>query len=97
MDKLRVFSKKLGTPILVGEGAVGGTISDKKLSMFAASWTNGGWNNDYGQWINGGWNNDYGRWINGGWNNDYGQWTNGGWNNDYGRWANSGWNNSGGK
>jgi len=106
MDKLSVFSKKLGTlvPVLAGAGAagdtIGGTVMDENPSiMFASSWSNGGWNNSsYSDWLNGGWNNSsYSSWQNGGWNNaSYSSWSNGGWNNSS-SWSNGGWSNSGGK
>jgi hypothetical protein len=97
MDKLSVFSKKLGTPIPVFAGAVGGTVSDQKLGIFAASWSNGGWSNYSSDWLNGGWNNSSSGWQNAGWNNYSSGWTNDGWNNYSSGWTNGGWNNGGGK
>lgn len=94
MNKLHVFSEKLGEviPIQVGNAVSGALCAES--GIFAASWTNGGWSN-YGTWLNSGWSN-YGTWMNSGWSN-YGTWMNSGWSN-YGTWTNSGWSNySGGK
>ncbi len=98
MDKLRVFSEKLGAAISINEGlAVCG--ADGSNLVLSASWTNGGWNNYSDDWLNGGWNNySHSSWQNGGWNNySHDSWSNSGWNNYSYSWSNGGWNNSGGK
>ena len=97
MDRLSVFSARLGMPMNVGGDVIGGSIRNTDGSMFA-SWTNGGWSNYSGSWLNSGWNNYSGSWLNSGWNNYSGNWMNSGWNNYSGSWSNGGWSNySGGK
>ena len=92
MNKLKVFSPKVGIPVLAG--SIGGTIQNARQPALASAWSNGVWNN-YDSWMNNGWNN-YDNWTNNGWNN-YDSWMNSGWNN-YDGWSNSGWSNyDGGK
>ena len=69
MDKLRVFSRKAGAPILAGAGAIGGMIVNAPNPMMASDWTNGGWSNYSSSWINSGWNNYSDGWTNSGWSN----------------------------
>lgn len=57
MEKLKVFSKKLGANIENPFGEVGGF--DKSYSQ----WMNQGWNNTGSGWTNKGWNNDGGCYL----------------------------------
>lgn len=92
MDKLKVFSKKLGEALNINENpALCGVSSADRMIM--ASWSDGGWSNYSYSWLNSGWNNYSGSWQNSGWNNYSGSWVNSGWNNYSYSWSNSGWNN----
>lgn len=87
MDKLQIFSKKLGSAVEVSFAAnEGATAADQ------SSWLNSGWSNYSYSWLNSGWNNYSYSWMNSGWNNYSSGWTNSGWSN-YGSWSNGGWNN----
>ena len=89
MDRLNVFSQKLGIPVPITN--VGTSIKRNfKASMF--EWSNGGWNNYSDNWLNEGWNNYSSGWMNEGWNNYSSGWTNDGWNNYSSGWTNDGWN-----
>jgi hypothetical protein len=87
MDKLKVFSRKIGSVLEIGETTV--SFAMASVNSSSDSWLKSGWNNTSG-WINSGWNNTSG-WINSGWNNTS-RWINSGWNNTIG-WINSGWKN----
>ena len=84
MDKLKVFSEKLGAAITMNDELAACGVDGSNL-VFSTSWTNGGWTNYSDNWLNSGWSNYSYSWSNSGWNNySYG-------------WSNSGWSNSGGK
>ena len=68
MDRLSVFSEKLGMPIAVSGDMIGDCITDMTNNVLEA-WSNGGWSNYSGSWLNSGWNNYSGSWMNSGWNN----------------------------
>ncbi len=95
MDKIRVFSKKLGKALDVSFG------TDGKLVTPDGVLVNGNgvvlaWNNSSGSWIDSGWNNSSGSWQDKGWNNSSGSWMDKGWNNSSGNWSDKGWSNSSG-
>ena len=95
MDKLSVFSKKLGQKIELVFGEDGTLVTPEGIPCK----DNGivlAWNNSSGSWIDKGWNNSSGSWMDKGWNNSSGSWMDKGWNNSSGRWSDSGWSNSSG-
>lgn len=95
MDKLSVFSKKLGGAIDVAFNADGVLLTPEGVSIN----TDGillAWNNSSGSWVDKGWNNSSGSWMDNGWNNSSGRWTDKGWSNSSGRWLDNGWSNSSG-
>ena len=81
MDRLSVFSEKLGMPLEVSEEMIGDCIVNLTHQTLEASWMNNGWSNYSSNWINSGWNNYSGSWSNSGWNNYSSNWSNGGWSN----------------
>ena len=82
MDRLSVFSEKLGMPLEVSEEMIGDCIVNLTHQTLEASWMNNGWSNYSSNWINSGWNYfSSGRWSNSGWNNYSSNWSNGGWSN----------------
>ena len=87
MDKLQVFSKKLGSAMELSFATAGGTDH-----IVQSSWLNSGWSNYSDSWLNSGWNNYSYSWQNSGWNNYSSGWVNSGWSN-YGSWTNGGWSN----
>lgn len=94
MDKLKVFSKKMGKALEVSFGDDGmvttpdGIIVDSDVVL--------AWNNSFESWVDQGWNNSYGSWQDKGWNNSYGSWIDQGWSNSSGSWMDKGWSNSSG-
>ncbi|MDO4340835.1 MAG: hypothetical protein Q4C91_22600 [Eubacteriales bacterium] len=93
MDKLSVFSKKLGRTIDVGFGEKGILVTPEGVTL-KDSGIVFAWNNSSGSWVDKGWNNSSGSWIDKGWNNSSGGWMDKGWNNSSGRWSDKGWSNS---
>lgn len=59
MGNLSVFSEKLDSFVEIGMSTV--YCSSTHYIENGDGWTNGGWNNDYGQWSNGGWSNNVGK------------------------------------
>lgn len=101
MDKLSVFSKKLGDFMNVTFGSEGvlvtpeGETLQENNTAFARknhndNWVNGGWNNSSNKWQNGGWNNSSKGWLNHGWTNSGNRWQNHGWSNSSKNWVNGG-------
>jgi len=73
MDKISVFSKKLGKALDVSFG------TDGKLVTPDGVLVNGNgvvlaWNNSSGSWMDKGWNNSSGNWSDKGWSNSSGNW-----------------------
>ena len=89
MDKLKVFSEKLGAAITMNDELAACGVDGSNL-VFSTSWTNYSDN-----WLNSGWSNYSYSWQNGGWNNYSYSWSNSGWNNYSYGWSNSGSSNSG--
>lgn len=95
MDKLRVFSEKLGKVMDVAFRDDGMLVTPEGIVVDG----NGivmAWNNSSGSWVDQGWNNSSGSWQDKGWNNSSGGWIDQGWNNSSGRWSDKGWSNSSG-
>ncbi len=95
MDKISVFSKKLGEALEISFG------TDVRLVTPEGVPVNGSgivfaWNNNSGSWVDQGWNNSSGSWQDKGWNNSSGSWIDKGWNNNSGSWQDEGWSNSSG-
>ncbi len=93
MDKLKVFSKKIGQVMEVSFGSSGTVITPEGVSLR----DNGAvfaWNNSSDDWVDGGWNNSSDGWVDGGWNNSSDDWVDGGWNNSSDGWIDGGWSNS---
>lgn len=93
MDKLSVFSKKLGKALEVSFGADGMPVTPEGIPVNGSGIVFG-WNNSSGNWLDQGWNNYSGSWQDKGWNNYGGSWIDQGWNNYSGSWIDQGWNNS---
>lgn len=93
MDKLSVFSKKLGWAMEIAFDENGTLVTPEGVPL-----KDGGivfaWNNSSGSWVDKGWNNSSGSWLDKGWNNSSGGWMDNGWNNSTGRWSDKGWSNS---
>lgn len=95
MNKLTVFSKKLGKALDVSFREDGILVTPEGIPVNG----NGvvlAWNNSSGSWLDKGWNNNSGSWQDKGWNNSSGGWIDKGWNNSSGRWSDNGWSNSSG-
>lgn len=95
MNKLNVFSKKLGEVMEVSFGADGTLVTPEGIPVKE----NGivlAWNNS-DSWVDNGWSNSGGNWMDQGWSNSGGVWTDKGWSNSGGNWLDKGWSNSGGK
>lgn len=93
MNKLNVFSEKLGKALEISFGENGILETPEGIPVTG----NGivlAWNNSSGSWIDKGWNNSSGSWQDKGWNNSSGGWIDKGWNNSSGRWSDKGWSNS---
>ncbi|HIX59481.1 MAG TPA: hypothetical protein IAA45_07195 [Candidatus Blautia gallistercoris] len=95
MDKLHVFSKKLGKAMEVSFQEDGTLVTPEGVPV------NGdgivfSWNNSSGSWIDKGWTNSGGNWQDQGWCNSGGHWIDKGWSNSGGTWIDKGWSNSGG-
>ena len=88
MQRIKVFSKVLAEPIVIGAGNYG-SISTSKSTKEILCWSDSGWNNTDG-WLDSGWNNTDG-WMDSGWNNTD-SWSDSGWNNTD-SWSDGGWNN----
>ena len=95
MDKISIFSKKLGKALDVTVETDGRLVTPEGVLVNG----NGvvlAWNNSSGSWIDKGWNNSSGSWQDKGWNNSSGSWMDKGWNNSSGSWMDKGWSNSSG-
>lgn len=95
MNKLNVFSEKLGEALEVSFGENGILVTPDGVPVSG----NGialAWNNSSGSWLDNGWNNSSGSWQDKGWNNSSGSWIDNGWCNSSGRWMDNGWSNSSG-
>lgn len=95
MDKLSVFSEKLGKAMDVTFREDGMLVTPEGIPV-EGSGVVMAWNNSSGSWVDQGWNNSSGSWQDKGWNNSSGGWIDQGWNNSSGRWSDKGWSNSSG-
>lgn len=95
MDKISVFSKKLGKALDVSFGTDGKLVTPEGV-LVNGSGVVLAWNNSSGSWVDRGWNNSSGSWVDRGWNNSSGSWVDRGWNNSSGNWSDRGWSNSSG-
>lgn len=94
MDKLKIFSKKMGKALEVSFGEEGIVTTPDGIIVDSGAVL--AWNNSSGSWVDQGWNNSYGSWQDKGWNNSYGSWIDQGWSNSAGSWMDKGWSNSAG-
>lgn len=92
MDKLKIFSKKLGEVLDVSFGEENCIITPEGVTI--GSKVVFAWNNSAGSWLDKGWNNSAGSWQDKGWSNSAGSWIDKGWSNSTGRWSDNGWSNS---
>lgn len=95
MNKLKVFSEKLGKALEVSFREDGILVTPEGVPV-AGNGIVFAWNNSSGSWLDKGWNNSSGSWQDKGWNNSSGGWIDKGWNNSSGRWCDNGWSNSSG-
>lgn len=95
MDKLNVFSEKLGEAMEVVFNLDGVLVTPEGISMDGSAAVFA-WNNSSGSWLDRGWNNSSGSWQDRGWCNSSGSWIDKGWSNSSGRWSDKGWSNTSG-
>lgn len=93
MNKLNIFSEKLGKPLEISFGENGILLTPEGVPT-----TENGiilaWNNSFEHWVDKGWNNSFDGWQDKGWNNSFNGWIDKGWSNSSGRWSDKGWSNS---
>lgn len=72
MDRLKVFSQKLGMPVPVSNtgAAIQNSFASSSLgNINYTDWVDNGWNNSAESWLDHGWNNRADSWMDQGWNN----------------------------
>jgi hypothetical protein len=93
MDKLNVFSEKLGKVVKVSFRDDGFLVTPEGVPLAGNGFVFA-WNNTSAKWMDHGWNNSKSRWQDYGWNNSKANWMDNGWNNSKANWSDYGWSNS---
>lgn len=93
MDKLKVFSRKLGKSLEIAFNEKGNVLAFDGVPLDVSGRILA-WNNYSDTWIDKGWNNTRDGWMDNGWNNYSDSWTDNGWNNYRDTWIDKGWNNT---
>lgn len=93
MNKLNVFSKKLGTALEVSFQEDGILVTPQGVPVAGNGYVFA-WNNSSANWLDNGWNNTSSGWQDNGWNNSSANWMDNGWNNTSSSWSDYGWSNT---
>ena len=88
MDKLSVFSKKLGEIMDVTFDAEGVLVTPEGVPIKENDVVLA-WNNSSDSWVDNGWNNSSSGWVDNGWSNSSDSWLDNGWSNSSDSWSDS--------